>query len=62
LANNDKFKAYTRYAAYCLDLMAEATDQERRCICRDMADEWLTLASAIRPSRKSWGILPLKPR
>jgi hypothetical protein len=56
LPKNDKHKDYARYAAYCLDMMAEATDQESRCLCRDMAAEWLLLANALRPRRKSWQV------
>jgi hypothetical protein len=62
LPKNGKFKDYTRYAAECLNLIAEATDQEERSVRRDMATEWLNLATAIRRSRKSWQIVPLKSR
>ena len=54
---NDKFKDYTRYAAHCLNMVASTRDQELRCIQREMAAEWLKLADAIRPSRKSWKIV-----
>jgi hypothetical protein len=57
LPKNDKSKDYARYAAYCLEIMAEETDQESRCLCRHMAAEWLLLASAVRPSRKSWQVV-----
>ena len=57
LPKNDKLKDYARYAAYCLDIMAEATDQESRCLRRHMAADWLLLASALRPSRKSWQVV-----
>jgi hypothetical protein len=57
LPKSDKFKDYTRYAEHCLNLTAATTDQEPRCLCRDMAGEWLTLAMALRPSRKSWQVV-----
>jgi hypothetical protein len=60
LPMNDKFKDYTRYAEHCLSLVAETTDQESRCLLRDMAAEWVTLANAIRRPRKTWQILPPK--
>jgi hypothetical protein len=43
---NDKRKQYTRYAAYCLDMMTVTTDQESRAMQREMAAEWLRLADA----------------
>jgi hypothetical protein len=57
LPKNDKFKDYTRYAEHCLNMVAATADQESRCIQREMAAEWLKLADAIRPSRKSWKIV-----
>jgi hypothetical protein len=56
LPENDKFKDYARYAADCLNLMTKTKDPDSRNLGRDMAAEWLTLANAIRPSRKSWQI------
>jgi hypothetical protein len=57
LPKNDKFKDYTRYAEHCLNFTAATRDQESRCLCRDMAGEWLTLAMALRPTRKSWQVV-----
>ena len=52
MPKNDKlFKDYARYAEHCLNMTAATTDQESRCIQREMAAEWLRLAEAIRPSR-----------
>jgi hypothetical protein len=34
-----KFKDYTRYAEHCLNMVASTTDQELRCIQREMAAE-----------------------
>ena len=48
---NDKFKDYARYAEHCLNMMAATTDQQSRCIQREMAAEWLRLEEAIRPRR-----------
>ena len=62
MPKNDKFKDYTRYAEHCLNMVAGTPDQELRCIQREMAAEWLRLADAIQPARKSWKILPLKSR
>ena len=62
MPKNDKFKDYTRYAEHCLKMVASATDQESRCIQREMTAEWLRLADATRPSVKSWQIDPLKLR
>jgi hypothetical protein len=59
---NDKFKDYTRYVEHCLIMVASTTDQESRCIQREMAAEWLRPADATRPSVKSWQIDPLKSR
>ena len=39
----DTFKDYTRYAEHCLNMVASTTDQELRCIQREMAAEWLRL-------------------
>ena len=50
---NDKFKDYTGYAEHCLNLVASTTDQESRCIQREMAAEWLRLADVVRRPRKS---------
>jgi hypothetical protein len=50
---NDKFKDYTRYAEHCLNLVASTTDQESRCIQREMAAEWLRLADVVRRPGKS---------
>jgi hypothetical protein len=57
LAEKDKFKDCTRYAAHCLNLLAEATDPKARSLRRAMVAEWLMLANAMRPPRKSWQII-----
>ena len=49
---NDKFREYTRYAGYCLNMVASTRDQELRCAQREMAAEWLRLAEAVRRPRK----------
>ena len=49
---NDKFKDYTRYAEHCLNMVAETTGQELRCIQREMAAEWLRLADEVRRPRR----------
>jgi len=49
---NDKFKDYTRYAEYCLNMVTATTDQESRRIQREMAAEWMRLADEIRRPRK----------
>ena len=49
---NDKFREYTRYAEYCLNMVASTRDQELRCAQREMAAEWLRLADTIRRPRK----------
>ena len=49
---NDKFKDYTRYAEHCLNMVAGTTDQELRCIQREMAAEWLRLADQVRRPRR----------
>jgi hypothetical protein len=51
-AENDKFREYTRYAEYCLIVVASTRDQELRCAQREMAAEWLRLAGAVRRPRK----------
>ena len=38
---NDKFREYTRYAEYCLNMVVSTRDQELRCAQREMAAEWL---------------------
>jgi hypothetical protein len=60
LPNSDKFKDYTHYAEYCLNMVAGTTDQELRRVQREMAAEWLSLADEIRRPPKSWQIPPLK--
>ena len=62
MLKNDTYKDYTRYAEHCLNMVAAITDQEARCVQREMAAEWLRLADAIRPPLKSWKIGPLKSR
>ena len=59
---NDTYKDYTRYAEHCLNMVAAITDQEARCVQREMAAEWLRLADTIRPSLKSRKTRPLKSR
>ena len=49
---NDKFREYTRYAEYCLNMVASTRDQELRCAQREMAAEWLRLADVARRPRK----------
>jgi hypothetical protein len=49
---NDKFREYTRYAEYCLNMVASTRDQELRCAQREMAAEWLRLADVVRRPRK----------
>ena len=49
---NDKFREYTRYAEYCLNMVASTRDQELRCAQREMAAEWLRLADVARRLRK----------
>jgi hypothetical protein len=43
---NDIYEDYMRYAEHCLKMVAAITDQESRCIQREMAAEWL------RPMKK----------
>lgn len=50
MPKNEKFKDYARYAERCLNMTAATTDQELRRVQREMADEWLRLADAIRQS------------
>jgi hypothetical protein len=50
---NEKFKDYARYAERCLNMTAATTDQDLRRVQREMADEWLRLADAIRRPRRS---------
>ena len=45
---NDKFREYTRYAEYCLNMVASTRDQELCCAQREMAAEWLRLADVVR--------------
>jgi hypothetical protein len=42
-----KHKDYVRYAEHCLNMVASTKDQDSRCINREMAAEWLTLADAV---------------
>jgi hypothetical protein len=51
ILDRDKFKDYTRFASHCLDMVAVTSDQEVRCVQREMAAEWLALADAVRPSQ-----------
>jgi hypothetical protein len=51
ILDKDKFKEYTRFASYCLDLVTITSDEEVRCVQREMAAEWLALADAVRPSK-----------
>ena len=53
ILDKDKFKEYTRFASHCLDMVAVTSDQEARCVQREMAAEWLTLADAVRHSKIS---------
>jgi DNA primase len=52
IPENDNYEDYERYAEYCLNMVAEITDQETRRILREMAAEWLRLADAIRHSHR----------
>jgi hypothetical protein len=47
IPKSGKYKEYVRYAAHCLNLVASTKDQHMRCINREMAAEWMTLADAI---------------
>jgi len=44
---DEKHKAYTRYAAYCLEMVTAARDHHSRAIQREMAAEWLKLADGV---------------
>jgi hypothetical protein len=48
MPKNDKYKDYARYAECCLNMVTATADQESRRVQREMADEWLRLAGAIR--------------
>lgn len=50
---NDTYKDYVRYAEHCLNMVATTTDQESRCIQREMAAKWLRLADTVRHPRRS---------
>jgi hypothetical protein len=51
---NDKHKEYSRYAAYCLTMVAAEDDQETRAIQREMTAEWLNLAEAtLHPLKRA---------
>jgi hypothetical protein len=52
MPKNDKYKDYARYAECCLNMVTATTDQESRRVQREMADEWLRLAGAIRRPRR----------
>jgi hypothetical protein len=52
MSKNDKQKDYARYAECCLNVVTATTDQELRRVQREMADEWLKLADAIRRPRR----------
>jgi hypothetical protein len=53
IQKNSKHKEYTRFAAYCLEMVTMARDQESRSIQREMAAEWLRLADAVLRPLKS---------
>jgi hypothetical protein len=53
IPQNHKRKQYARYAAYCLNMVTAAKDQDSRSIQREMAVEWLRLADAVRRPAKS---------
>ena len=44
---NDKFRAYARYMAHCLQLVTVIKDQESRAVLREMAAEWMHLADEL---------------
>jgi hypothetical protein len=50
---NDKFRAYSRYAAHCLRQAIMTRDQESRAVFREMAGEWVQLADALSDRRES---------
>ncbi len=52
MPKNDKYKDYACYAENCLNMVAATTDQESRRIQREMADERIRLANAIRRPRR----------
>jgi hypothetical protein len=43
-----KREEYQQYAEHCLELVSVASSQEARIIQREMAAEWLKLATVIR--------------
>jgi hypothetical protein len=45
--DNDKHKAYSRYAVTCLEMLTAVPDQEARDVQNEMAAEWIRLADAI---------------
>jgi hypothetical protein len=47
MADLDKHKEYSRYAAECLEMLTMAPNQEARSIQHEMAAEWVRLAEAI---------------
>jgi hypothetical protein len=47
IPKSDRHKDYARYAAYCLNMVTAAKDQESRAVQREMAAEWLRLADAV---------------
>jgi hypothetical protein len=51
ILDNDRFKEYTRFASHCLGMVTVTSDEEVRCVQREMAAEWLALADAVRPSK-----------
>ena len=44
ISKSNKHKAYARYAAHCLNMVAATKDQKARALNREMAAEWLKLA------------------
>jgi hypothetical protein len=51
ILDKDKLQEYTRFASHCLDMVTITSDEEVRCVQREMAAEWLALADAVRPSK-----------
>jgi hypothetical protein len=47
IPKNVKHKAYSRFAAQCLNTVTTTKDQDARAINREMAAEWLRLADAV---------------